>query len=193
MSLAQCPQGHYYDDAQFSNCPFCGIKLSVSPAKAMQAEKTAAANATDGERTIAMIEDDEITLSGLDLGDDDVTIGIYSAKYNGEPTVGWLMCTEGSEKGRDYRLHPAKNFIGRSARMDVCIYDDPRISREEHSCILYDPKQNEFFAAPGSGLTMLNGEPLLNAVLLREGDQIELGDTVLMFVPFCKGDRTWEE
>lgn len=193
MGVERCPNGHYYDNVQYASCPFCGVKLSVSAMEAMSNERTVAMNGLDGERTVAMMSDDDITIAGLDIDDSDVTVGFYTDKFGGEPTVGWLVCTKGPEKGRDYRLRPAKNFIGRAASMDISIFDDPAISRDEHLSIVYDPKGNSFIAVAGNGASAVNGVLLENTVSLNEGDRIEAGDTTLTFIPFCKGDRKWED
>ena len=68
------------------------------------------------------------------------TVGVFQRRGGCEPVVGWLVCTEGGEKGRDFRLLAKINTIGRSERMDVCIKNDPAISRENHARIGYDQK-----------------------------------------------------
>jgi hypothetical protein len=45
-----------------------------------------------------------------------------------------MVCLEGPDRGRDFRLHAEKNFIGRSPGMDVCILsDDTAIEAGTHS------------------------------------------------------------
>lgn len=66
------------------------------------------------------------------------------------PVVGWLVCTEGVNKGTDYRLHQGRNFVGRSSEMDVCILGDNTVSRSSHAIVVYDPRSNVYLAQPGS-------------------------------------------
>ena len=40
------------------------------------------------------------------------------------PVVGWLVCTEGPDRGHDYRIRTGYNHIGRAEHMDICIRGD---------------------------------------------------------------------
>lgn len=122
------------------------------------------------------------------------TVGYIEKKKGFEPAVGWLVCIEGSEKGRDYRLKPEKNFIGRSSDMDVVISGDEGISRECHATVSYNPKKNAFKIYTGEKsrrLVYLNDEEVTGALDLKDRDIIELGHTKLMFVALCGGEFSW--
>lgn len=109
-----------------------------------------------------------------------------------DPIVGWLVCIEGPERGRDYRLRSEKNWIGRSMRMAVSIPDDKSIENENHALIVYDPKANEFSMVSGrSSQTYLNGTQLADCAALNDGDTIKLGKSVFHFIAYCKEDRRW--
>ena len=127
--------------------------------------------------------------------DDDKTISFgFFGMMETPPVTGWLVCMTGSEKGKDFRLHTGKNFIGRATSMDVILVDDKKISRQKHCAVIYEPKENRFFVSPeGGNTTYLNDEMINKAENLKEGDIIRIGDTGLLFIPFCKGERTWEE
>ena len=78
--------------------------------------------------------------------------------------------------------------------MDICIVDDPAISRERHAVLIYDCKSNKFFLSPGSGtITMINHEMLVKAKELKSRDRITLGESEFTFVPFCTEGETWEK
>lgn len=129
--------------------------------------------------------------------EDNVTIGVFSAqkKETGfEPVVGWLVVVEGQEKGRDYRLKSARNFIGRSAEMDVCLAGDNHVSRSRHAVVVYEPKSRTFLAQPGdsSELFYVNDQVVLAPVALKRGDRIQIGSTVLMLVPLCDEHFSWD-
>src|SRR6202035_5316993 len=110
-----------------------------------------------------------------------------------DPVVGWLVVVHGPEKGRDYHIRSDNNTIGRSEEMYICISGDESISRERHAVITFDPQQNAFHLCPGEGrgLVYVNGEVLLADRKLQAYDQIQLGKTKLIFVPFCGEKFSW--
>ena len=127
--------------------------------------------------------------------DDDKTISFGFFGMNAvQPVTGWLVCMTGDERGKDYRLHMGKNFVGRSPSMDVVLVDDKKISREKHCSVIYEPKRNIFYvSAEGGNLVYLNNELLETSKELHEDDRITIGDTTLTFIPFSRGERKWEE
>jgi hypothetical protein len=110
-----------------------------------------------------------------------------------DPVVGWLVCLEGPDKGRDFRLHAEKNFIGRSPTMDVCIPGDDTVSRDKHGAIVFDPKKLTFWVLPGeaSGLVYVNGDAVYSPTQMNRDDILELGQTKLVLIPFCGDKYTW--
>lgn len=135
-----------------------------------------------------------LSVPGGISSDDDKTISFgFFGMTAIKPVVGWLICMNGDERGKDYRLHAGKNFIGRSTSMDVVLIDDKSISRDKHCSIVYDPKGNIFFvSAEGGNLVYLNGELVNDPGELKEGNLITVGETELMFIPFCREGRIWE-
>ena len=130
--------------------------------------------------------------SDSDDGDKTISFGFFDM-MNTPPVVGWLICMTGTEKGKDYRLHSEKNFVGRGTSMDVILIDDKTIARDKHCSIQYDPKGNTFYVSPENGnITYMNDKLIDSPVELKDGDEITIGETRLMFVPFCKEERTWE-
>ena len=111
-----------------------------------------------------------------------------------EPVVGWFVCIEGAEKGKDYRILAKNNSIGRSEKMDICIKKDDTISRENHAKIAYDEKHNTFHLIPGDSANniYIGEDPVYVPTKLQAKDVVELGETKLMFVPFCNDDFTWK-
>lgn len=162
MEMHQCPKGHYYDRAKSAQCPECRriADIGVTLPVAGQADSS--------DRTMLVIQKE----TGVD------------------PAVGWLVCVEGPEKGRDHRIHADNNYIGRSEKMDICIGGDDTVSRENHAVISYDTRSNTFYFAPagGRGIVRINGKAVLATEELKAFDKIEIGNTALLFVPFC-GER----
>lgn len=185
MRAVRCENGHYYDADKSATCPYCagafsgGDDKTVSLNQALSEEKTVSyAQNADEEKTVA-----------------------FSASAGREPqekeeicspVVGWLVCVKGPERGRDYRLQAGRNFIGRSIDMDVCIREDSAISRENHASIVFDPRSGRHVLLPGESTeTKLNGESVGSIHDLKDGDELELGETTMCFVPFCKEGRNW--
>lgn len=110
------------------------------------------------------------------------------------PVVGWLVIIDGPGQGRDLRITPGMNRIGRDASMNVQIdFGDEAISRSEHAFIIYDPQKNVFFLRHGSGqnLTYLNDDIVMEAKMLQPFDRIKVGETECLFVPFCSDQFYW--
>jgi hypothetical protein len=126
--------------------------------------------------------------------DDGYTIAPVRRKMGVDPVVGWLVCVEGIEKGRDYRLHSEKNWIGRSENMDITV-KDPTISRENHAAIVYDPRKETFDIRPGEvrGMIYVNGGEVVKSLDLAPYDKIELGESKFLFIPFVSGHFNWGE
>lgn len=110
-----------------------------------------------------------------------------------DPVVGWLVCVEGADKGRDYRIHTERNFIGRAQHMDICVSGDDSISRERHAILSFDPKKKQFWIQPGesTGLVYLNGDAVYVPMELKDRDLVELGQTKLMFLAFVNSSFQW--
>lgn len=123
------------------------------------------------------------------------TVGDMQQSMGLEPVVGWLVCIEGPEKGKDYRLLGRINTIGRSEKMDVCIKGDPTISKENHARLGYDPKNNRFRLIPAasSNNIYLNEDVVDMPTPLKAYDVIEFGQTKLVFIPLCSSRFSWAD
>lgn len=199
MAVVRCDSGHYYDDEKFSRCPHCGIFTNINLGSNDQR------TGQNDERTVAMrpgsvglgsSREKTIGLEDInyELTDDQKTVGYYSAKKGNDYVTGWLVCIEGREKGRDYRLHHGFNYVGRGYDMDVCIVDDQTISREKHCAIVYDAKSNRFSLVPSQGnLVYMGGVAITVPVPLKTGDVVGLGESRLEFIAFCREGRVWEK
>ena len=206
MTLVKCPNGHYYDSSRFgNNCPHCGM----SGAASIGADQTTVplnipdapqpANAVTEPLTVSQpVVSQPANVTVPIVSDDDRTLPVTADMLDGmvekpAPVVGWLVCTDGVNKGTDYRLHQGRNFIGRSPEMDVCILGDNTVSRSSHAIVVYDPRSNVYLAQPGSSkeLFYVNDKLVLNPVELKTMDLLNIGDTKLMFVPLCGEQFRW--
>lgn len=110
-----------------------------------------------------------------------------------DPVVGWLVCITGTQRGKDYKIRSGNNTIGRSTEMHICISGDDAISRDRHAVISFDPQTTSFHLMPGEGrgLAYVNDMAVLGAAKLQPYDEIRLGDTKVIFVPFCGEKFIW--
>jgi len=182
MAIIKCNRGHYFDDTKYEMCPICrdeGIDtdelgLPLTPV-------------FDYDETVTLDLELETETSDLDK-----TIGIKDCRTNQKLLTGWLVAMAGPMKGRDFRLYRGWNKIGRGMDMDVYLSEDKHISREGNGSIVYDEKHRDFyFVANSNGLAYLNGTLAEGVLPLTEGDVITVGDSDLVFVPFCTEERTW--
>lgn len=191
--MIRCVEGHFYDPAKHTACPWCGQRIDLG-ARVPETVPVRPAG-TDPLKTVPVAP--PAGAQGAPMPPAQAagkTVRLVREQLGIDPVVGWLVCIEGPDRGKDYRLHSEKNFIGRSSTMDVCITGDDAISREKHAVITFEPKKQTFWLLPGesSGLVYLNGDILHLPAVLKHWDTIELGKTKLVVVPFVSGEFRWE-
>lgn len=112
-----------------------------------------------------------------------------------DPVVGWLVIIGGSGQGEVLKLGYGRNTVGRGDTARVRVdFGDTDISRNNHCIIDYEPREREFSIQHGDGVnfTYLAGKALHERQALSPGDTIEIGSTVLRFVPFCTAEWDWK-
>lgn len=189
MAMKRCNKGHYFDSDKHTTCPSCGVPyLHIDPAVG-----SGKAAATQGEGFDAPTRARNQAPAASLERDPGATVGVACKKTGIDPVVGWLVCVEGVERGRDYRICSERNFIGRDAKMDICIGGDDSISRENHAIISFNPKKCSFLLTPGEsrGIVYLNDDEVAVPMELQAYDTIELGQTKLMFLPWCGEKFKW--
>jgi hypothetical protein len=198
MNLIKCPSGHFYDSNAHDECPYCGVQSLDLEMETTQAH-TENAPDTDKKEAAAKEPLNMDFDSGKTMGMYQPAAGAHSGGAKAmvdwsEPVVGWLVCIEGECKGRDFRLHSEKNFVGRDESNDVVISEDTKVSRKNHATVSFNPKRNTFKIYPGDsrGIVYLNDEEVSSVQELNKSDVIELGETKLVFIPFCGPEFGWE-
>ena len=200
MALTECANGHLYDSAQYASCPYCSgnmnrVEFSAAPdsgpGKTVGVMGGAPSQGAEVGATVAPTSY-QARRPGTDTGK---TVAVFQKNFTREPVTGWLVCVEGSEKGKDYRITARTNTIGRSDSMDICIKGDSTISRENHARLSYDGKHNKFYLIPAESTNniYLNDEPVYVPTQIKKGDVIELGESKFIFIPFCDDAFTWQK
>jgi hypothetical protein len=223
MKLTKCPNKHYYDANKYDECPHCvpseekNVPLATTVnIKANTDQKTVRfidLQNHDGEYDIPSTDiepesklvpyplpEAQSLQSQIDAvtanqpNDEFKTVAHYNLK-NIEPVVGWVVCVRGEYVGQSFTLKEGQNLIGRALSMDVALAKDTSVSRQKHATLTYDPRSCEFFIQPGdsSGLTYLNESLLLAHQSLTAQDVITVGNTELIFIPFCNKEMTWKK
>lgn len=191
MAIQECANGHLYDTDQYASCPYCQGNANRINFGGPEIGKTVGTGAGD---TVGATTAPASYAKQPDKSDTGKTVGVFQKKMNLEPVVGWLMCIEGPEKGKDFRIYGRNNTVGRSEKMDICIAKDQTISRENHARIAYDAKHNTFYLIPAESTNTiyLNDEPVYVPTKLTDYDLVEFGECKLCFVSFCNEHFTWQ-
>lgn len=196
MSMKRCEKGHYYDPTKYTSCPNCGVAgLDMASTRPRTGDPGGGAERDTADAAAGTIPPTQPRwASGPRQAEGARTIGIMAKKLGIDPVVGWLVCIEGAERGRDYRLRSERNTIGRGPGMDVTIGGDDTVSREAHAVVSFEPKKRRFrlIAGQGRGLVYLNGDAVDVAADLSSHDEITVGETKLLFVPLCDESFGWD-
>lgn len=214
-----CPKGHLYDSS-LPACPFClPAKGSVGTTNPINNQyggnigKTAPVNQYGGSQGGSVGPTAPVNQYGASVGptapvnqpqpqNKTVFIGDLSDPNNPNPVqpstpsrvrpvVGWLVCVQGPDIGKDFRLHTHFNHVGRNGNQDVRLNDETVSS--EHFTVSYDMVHNRYFADMNKGSTFvyINGYPLGARTVLKKGDQIKVGNSLLVFIPLEQQDVKW--
>lgn len=192
-----CPRGHLYDSS-LPSCPYC------PPGASRNVGQTMPFNSPQGNIGVTVPVNPPQNNVGVTLPIDNSMkptevapelqgqIGVVEQTERIRPVVGWLVCVQGPDIGKDFRLHAHFNSVGRSRNQDVCI-NDKFVSKEEHFTVAYDLVNNRYFAEKGRGKSYVyvNGYSLGSRIQLKKGDQIKVGETLLVFIPLDQQDVKW--
>lgn len=216
----KCGFGHLYDSDLYATCPYCnrnarsivfgpdgagrtgmpgnhggGTIPSTGGPGTIPPTGGPGGSARQRSSSIGPTELPEELKKKMEKEKKNRTVGIFEQKYGLDPVVGWLVCIEGPEKGRDYRLFDRINSIGRDETNDVVIASEQTLSLSNHARLAYDAKHNNFQMIPGEGrnITYLNDAPLYVPQMLHAYDVIEFGETKLLFIPLCNDKFQWKQ
>jgi len=203
MAVLRCENGHFYDNAKSPDCPHCikadaqQVTFTPEPQKLTRQElnegKTMYQPSTPNTAPTGEKQKVRIDMGGAVKGPaEEKTVGVFRTEKGCDPVVGWLVCINGGEKGRDYRLHAGRNFIGRGLKSDISLPDDEQISRDDHCSIIFEPKKCVFSIIRGGGeVLLINDKILEDSCTLNSDDKITIGSSDFIFIPYCREDRSW--
>src|SRR5580700_1534258 len=138
--MIRCPEGHFYDPAKHPGCPWCalpadtgGMEQKTRPAMMPPPLPGAFAGPplpplpppppglppVPSQSGVMPMPSGVMPHPGAT-----VRVGAGAKTLKTEPVVGWLVCLEGPDRGKDYRLHNEKNYIGRAPVNDIVIESD---------------------------------------------------------------------
>lgn len=117
--------------------------------------------------------------------------------FHQEPVVAWLVIIGGPGLGAFRPLFTGNNTIGRATTNRVPIdFGDDSISSQEQAYVRYDAADREFLFVPNlskTNVVSVNEHKPTSAVKLQPMDVITMGQTQMVFVPFCGEDFDWSE
>ncbi|HEC13515.1 MAG TPA: FHA domain-containing protein [Acidiferrobacteraceae bacterium] len=192
-SMVRCPAGlHQYDTDRYSACPKCApveVNFDDVEPNDRKTRPLQRNNPSEGITT-------HPTVPARGTRDVDETTQILRTGGR-EPVTGWLVVIKGEGKGASLPIRHGVNSIGRDPSETLSLnfnsVGDAEIARKEQARLTFDPKGKLFYLQHGTGknLTYLNDKPVLELAQLAAYDQITMGNTTLVFVPFCGNQFSW--
>ena len=201
MKLIRCEKGHYYDGDRHANCPYCEDEGRIEPQSGAVMPQPQPEQQDEVRSMLQYVTDPANvepapaqsapeTAPAQPKAEDAPASPQEPKPYAWDVRLpaAYLYCTHGPSKGQDYKLFPGQNFLGRSERMDVVIKGDIGISRENNAIIVCDELSGTFFLTPGreKATVYVHESAVQTTVMLKARERIEIGDTVLAFLPVQK-------
>lgn len=198
MEIRKCDKGHFYDATAFASCPLCSGRAEGNQQGWQPSENKMEFHNFQKPEPIKWEPKNVIPLgNGDDIEEYEPTeaVSFKRGAYGTDPVVGWLICTAGPNRGKDYRLHSGTNFIGRSEKMDVCVRNDNMINRRNAAALSYDERTNIYFIERGDGKNQvyINGNVVRQSEDLKIYDRINIGNSEFLFFPFCGENFRWKD
>jgi hypothetical protein len=107
-------------------------------------------------------------------------LGLFLALVEQALRRAWVQVLNGRQEGRTYLLSHRRSRLGLDERAEVGIFGDPGVARQ-HAEIEAASGGYEFHHLAPRASSKVNGKAVTSTERLRDGDRIELGQTVLVF------------
>jgi len=185
-----CDNGHNYDIEKHNSCPYCPQKNgdeSEYRKTLSDFNKTLAyTNISDLDRTVINDESQESKTiafenkpgQSFNQTQADGNNKTQLTQSQKRKLVGWLVVINDDSYGNDFRLYEGRNKIGTATGCDI-VLADPSVSGE-HTTIFFQNGEfliQDLFSTNG---TKVNDISIREGVL-KEGDKLKLGNTLLKF------------
>ena len=92
----------------------------------------------------------------------------------------WVGVEAGFRPGRDLIISRDRTVIGRAEGSDIALFGDTGVERQ-HALILLDQGHYYLEPMPDASGTYLNEDPITARTMLKTGDQIRVGRSLLRF------------
>ena len=125
----------------------------------------------------------------VDSGRGAATVFVGEQGEESPRLAGWLVCTEGSLSGRDFRVSSGKNTLGRHPGATVLL-SDTSVSGS-HAVLWLDAGRATLVDNNSSNGILVNGERVYGPTVLALHDRVRLGLLTLLWVPFDPPAGTW--
>jgi hypothetical protein len=107
-------------------------------------------------------------------------LGVFLALVEQVLRRAWVVVLSGRQEGRSYLLARPRSALGLNERADVGLFGDPLVMRH-HAEIERTPRGYVLRALDPRARTRVNGAAVGGEQALKDGDRIELGQTMLVF------------
>jgi hypothetical protein len=79
--------------------------------------------------------------------------------------------------------------------MDIQVVGDRRIEKKNHAAMMYDSNQKKTMLLPSDshGMVYWQGQAIFEPVTLEPFNEVEIGESVFKYAPFCGADFVWED
>ncbi len=203
--MQQCPNGHLYDDAKNSSCPYCNAApdpmMSTAPVGGYDAIHAGGAMMyEDGGMTPTEAIGSPISGGAFPVTEPlesvfEKTKPIFENEKGIVPVCGWLICLEGEKRGEDFKIRGEQTTIGRGFDNHINLDFDDKISHGANAIIAYDRRNNKFFIYQKENRNNIyvNNSLLLVPVEIHDYDIIEIGETKMLFRSLCNDLFMWED
>jgi hypothetical protein len=107
-------------------------------------------------------------------------LGLFLALVEQVLRRAWVQVLRGRQEGRAYLLSHRVSALGLDERAEVGLFGDRTVARR-HAAIEATSQGYLLRNLAGAGRTRVNGVEVGDSQSLRDGDRIELGQTLLVF------------
>jgi hypothetical protein len=159
-AVKYCPNGHQMDPS-WNVCPYCRTD-------APEVASPAAMAATMREVAPGVAEQPTPPPPRK-------TMRISQIKV---PVVGWLVDTNGRQKGEDFRIEEGKVLLGAAPDCQIRLEND--FASEQHASLRYHEGEYILTDLDSTNGTYVNDQPI-SRVVLADGDRIKIGETTYIF------------